>query len=308
MQAKVLWAAAGDIPAGWPLLSHAHPFFHMFYIRSGNARFLLDAEPWDVSSGQCLLVKPGMLHELPETHGLLDLYEVKFSVDDEKLLQSLQRVKPVITGDTAYIAQAMQYIVQNWSNTKNEESYADHVLQAMILQLINAIKAPESACSAYIETDAYTDLTKRIISILEERHTDQLSLDDLAQQLEYNKRYLCSAFKQDTGITILDYLNHIRIRHAAVCFYYNDVSVSDIAQCVGFVTPIHFTRVFKKATGITPTQFRNVHSLHRIDASENSRLTSTSISAYEQLLDGKILPLRKSISTLKDLGSMAMNP
>lgn len=299
-QAKVLWAAAGDIPAGWPLISHRHPFFHMFYIRSGKARFLLDGKPWIVSSGQCLLAKPGVTHELPAEHGLLDLYEVKFSVSDEIVLQTLSRMEPVIGGNTAYLERAMEYIIQNWND--QTDCGADMLLQSMLLLMADS---PISRSSAYIVTDAYTELTKRMICYLEENHTDAFSLDALAQQLEYNKRYLCDAFKRDTGITILEYLNHVRIRHAAVCFYYNDVSVSDTAQCVGFITSVHFTRVFKKATGVTPSAFRRVHSLQIIDASENLRLTKNHISAYEQLLDGKILPLEKSIAALRDLGRIA---
>ena len=303
MQAKVLWAAAGDIPAGWPLLSHLHPFFHMFYIRSGKARFLLDGEPWVVGSGQCLLAKPGVTHELPAEHGLLDLYEVKFSVSDASMVSSLAQIAPVIGSNTAHIEQAMKYIVHNWSGRADVEYRdADMVLQAMLLIIANA---PQSLSSAYIVTDSYTELTRRVICYLEETHTDAFSLDALAKQMQYNKRYLCDAFKRDTGITILEYLNHVRIRHAAVCFYYNDVSVSDTAQCVGFITPLHFTRVFKKATGVTPSVFRSVHSLQIIDASENLRLTKNHISAYEQMLDGKILPLEKSIAILKELGSMA---
>lgn len=306
MRAKVLWAAAGDIPAGWPLLSHTHPFFHMFYIRSGKARFLLDGQPRSVNGGQCLLVRPGVAHELPEGHGLLDLYEVKFSVSDETILRSLEHVEPVIGENTAYIEQATEYIVHNWnSRTNTEHNDADLFLLSMLLVIANAPNASQSFSSAYVVTDTYTELTKRIICFLEETHTDPFSLDALARQMEYNKRYLCAAFKQDTGITILEYLNHVRIRHAAVCFYYNDVPVSDIAQCVGFITPVHFTRVFKKATGVTPSQFRSVHSLQRIDASENLRLTRTHISAYEQMLDGKILPLQKSLAVLQELGRMA---
>lgn len=301
---KVLWAGTGDIPAGWPLLSHVHPFFHMFYIRSGKAGFLLNGAFCAVESGTCIIVPPNMPHELPEQHSLLDLYEVKFSVDDEKTARTLEE-NPIIRGNTAFIEQALAYIVQNWNGDGEKKQNADLFLYTMLLAVISGSAGGKEWNSAYVENSGYSKLTQAVMQFLEESHTEPFCLDNLAEKLEYNKRYLCDAFKQDTGVTILEYLNHIRIRHAVVCFYYNDVPIADIAQCVGYITSGHFTRVFKQLTGVTPSLFRDTHSLHKIDASENLRLTQTYISPFEKLLDGKILPLRQSMEYLKQLGAMA---
>ena len=88
-------------------------------------------------------------------------------------------------------------------------------------------------------------------------------------------------------MTILDYLNHVRIRHATTCFYYYDVPISVIAQHVGFITPIHFTRVFKKLVGVSPSAFRSYYCLRNIDVSEKKRLTMPYLSTYEEILGEK---------------------
>lgn len=301
---KLLWANAGDIPSGWPLLNHTHPFFHMFYIRSGKATFWLNGCDFSVENGTCLIVPPDTTHELPEDHDLLDLYEVKFSVLDDRLSRALAGIL-CLSENTAFIARSMEYIVHNWNGTEEQQQNANMFLYAMLLAMTSGENDAKVCNSAYIETASYSKLIQSLMELVEELHTGTVSLDLLAHRLDYNKRYLCSVFKKETGITILDYLNHIRIRHAVVCFYYINVPISDIAQCVGFITPGHFARVFKQLTGVSPSCFRATHSLQRIDACENLRLVQAHISPFEMLLDSKILPLQQSMDRLKELGRMA---
>ena len=100
----------------------------------------------------------------------------------------------------------------------------------------------------------------------------------------------------------MEYLHHVRIRHATRCFYYHDVPVSITAQCVGFTTSLHFTRVFKQLVGITPSQFREHYSLNKHDISERDRLATPYLSVYEEILGVKRLHLNESIKALRQLG------
>lgn len=307
IQAKVLWASTSDLPAGWPLLSHAHSFYHLFYLRSGTAEFLLDGIAYTVEAGECIIMSPGVVHEVPaETHSLLDSFEVKFTLEDNAIKDFLIHKGPIFSGNTAYLEQLLQNIIFSWtiSNPTSQDN-ANIFLVSLLLSLETELISSEAQVSTYIDTAAYSDLTKRIISYIEKTHTESFSLEQLAGTLGYNKRYLCSVFRHNTGITILEYLNHVRMRHAATCFYYYDVPIAVIAQHIGFITPVHFTRVFKKAVGISPSLFRSCYCLRNIDASENDRLATPHLSVYEQLLGEKILPLKESMHALLELGRIA---
>lgn len=305
--AKVLWAAATDLPAGWPLLSHAHAFYHLFYIRSGKAVIRVGERSYNLTGDSCMIIPPGVLHEIPaEEHSLLTANEVKFTVEDPALQQALANHSPLLLNHAPYIGQSMQKIVFSWSSTDpSYREYANIFLSAMLLSIAEDQSLTETQISTYIDTAPYPRLVKQIIRYIEDTHTESFLLETLAQDLGYNKRYLCSAFKKATGITILDYLNHVRIRHATNCFYYYNVPISVIAQFVGFVTPLHFTRVFKKLVGISPSRFRSCYGLAQIDAAEDKRLTTPQFSMYEELLGVKILPLPEAILALKELGRLA---
>ena len=299
-QVKVLWASAEDLPAGWPLLPHAHSFYHLFYLRSGRAMFQLDGKLHSVTGGTCVIAWPEVSHGIPaESHSLLDLYEVKFSVDSPLLEDALRQAGPVFSDP--FLEQVLPCIVFNWAlSDPAGRTNADTFLLSFLLSLQTRQSLSGHPVSTYIDSSGYPELIRDAIGCIERNHTEVFGLDRLASELGYNKRYLCSAFKHATGTTILEFLNHIRIRHAAACFRYNDVPVSVIAQHVGFVTPVHFTRVFKKLTGISPSQFRGCFGLSGSDARNGSRN-----SVYDELLGVRALPLADSIRALAELGRLA---
>ena len=299
IQAKVLWALSSDLPAGWPLLSHAHSFYHLFCLQSGKAVFILDGTPTEVQAGQCLIIPPGMTHEVPaEEHSLLTAYEVKFTLDTPAPL-------PLLCPMDDYMERSLQNILYSWTLGEDpDRKDAGMFLSAMLTAVVTAPTA-EKQVSTYIETACYSTLIRRIIHYIEQTHTDAFSLDQLAAELDYNKRYLCSAFRRATGYTILDYLNHVRIRHATNCFYYYDVPIGVIAEHVGFITAVHFTRVFKSLVGISPSAFRSRYNLGS-DLSE-SRLTGSKLSTYDEVLGVKILPLPDAVQALLELGRRAAN-
>lgn len=81
------------------------------------------------------------------------------------------------------------------------------------------------------------------------------SLDNISQELSYNKKYISYIFKKKLGIGIVEYLNTIRIQNACTMIEQNFTSVNDIADRCGFADAQYFSQIFKKKTGLTPTQY-----------------------------------------------------
>ena len=85
---------------------------------------------------------------------------------------------------------------------------------------------------------------------------DKFSLQAVADALFVNGSYLLRAFKANTGHTLLWYHNYIRCEKAKALLLDFDLSISKIGEEIGFVSSAHFTHVFKKMTGVTPTEYR----------------------------------------------------
>jgi len=85
------------------------------------------------------------------------------------------------------------------------------------------------------------------------------SLDDVANSININKRYLSRKFSQETGETIMEYTRRKRVQAAANMLKYSDEKISSIATYLTFPDQSHFGKVFKDVMGTTPKQYRNAN-------------------------------------------------
>ena len=83
-----------------------------------------------------------------------------------------------------------------------------------------------------------------------------VSLDSISDILHINASYLSMLFKKSVGVNFVDYLTTLRIQAAKALLSDPFLSAAEIANMVGYESPNYFTRVFKKNTGLTPTEYR----------------------------------------------------
>lgn len=91
---------------------------------------------------------------------------------------------------------------------------------------------------------------------LEEHYRDKFSLNEIAGALFVNGSYLLRTFRSITGQTLLWYHNHIRCEKAKELLTHPELPISMICTEVGYTSSSHFTRVFHRMTGRTPSAFR----------------------------------------------------
>lgn len=93
-------------------------------------------------------------------------------------------------------------------------------------------------------------------SYIEAHSTEKFSLRAISEALFVNGSYLLRVFKACTGHTLLAYHNSVRCERAK-CLLMNDtMPISQIGDEVGFVSSAHFSHVFKKIVGVTPSEYR----------------------------------------------------
>ena len=104
--------------------------------------------------------------------------------------------------------------------------------------------------------EAGKTLTLAAREYIEAHSAEKFSLQAIADALFVNGSYLLRVFKANTGHTLLWYHNHVRCERAKALLMQTDRSISEIGEEVGFVSSAHFSHVFKKMTGVTPTAYR----------------------------------------------------
>ena len=82
--------------------------------------------------------------------------------------------------------------------------------------------------------------------------------------MDINKYYLIRLFKQQTGLSPIDYLIHVRLEEAEKLLAKSNITVSDISDRVGFHSPSHFSKTFKENNHCTPSQYRKRYSANTV--------------------------------------------
>lgn len=94
------------------------------------------------------------------------------------------------------------------------------------------------------------------IEYINEHFYENIDLKTLADIEHYNTSYYSEWFKNNTGVTVTEYIKNLRIKKAKEFLADTDMSILKIAQRVGYEHNSSFTRIFKESEKISPAEFR----------------------------------------------------
>lgn len=99
-------------------------------------------------------------------------------------------------------------------------------------------------------------VVRSAILYIEQNYPHKLTLDDVAAHVFLNRSYLSQLFKKEMNIPFGDYLESVRLQKAKNLIRNSNKPMSEIAEVTGFSNQNYFTKVFKKATGVSPLKYR----------------------------------------------------
>lgn len=136
------------------------------------------------------------------------------------------------------LEEAVSAMVQNLSQRK--ESTAERK---------TAQEPEEAAAGSFIAQNA--------VKYIEENYMEKLKLSDVADHVYVSQWHLSKVLNQHVEKSFSDILNQVRIEKAKELLWEPSLRIGDIAEKVGFLDMAHFSRVFKKFTGLSANEFRN---------------------------------------------------
>ena len=86
--------------------------------------------------------------------------------------------------------------------------------------------------------------------------SQKITLAQLAQKVNLSEVYLSKTFKKEVGMTISQYISHLRCARAAEMLRESDASIQEISNYVGYPDNNYFVKVFKAQYGVTPSEYR----------------------------------------------------
>ena len=288
---ELIWINRPITHTGHFMRPHSHMCYQLYYYLSADKAkvFHLGEKHITIARGCSILIPPYTQHFTEPSNSDIITYELKLIINDPFLRDHLPPF-PSPLYDEGHSEDIFEYIFTNWmSHDAQIIQNITAFLYAFLLRFCISETHEAPAFSHFIFTDAYSAITRKTIAYLEQYFSNSFSLDSLSEYINYNKSYLCTVFKRETGYSIIEYLTFVRIRNAVISFIFYGDTISSVRESSGFVSAVHFGRVFKELLGVTPREFRSVfQSLSSRDVASifpKNPIVNYHISSLEEAMD-----------------------
>ncbi|QYR21621.1 AraC family transcriptional regulator [Paenibacillus sp. sptzw28] len=141
-------------------------------------------------------------------------------------------------------------------NSHNDTIASSFRVNALLMEIVASF-VEQIGEVKFNRTSVVVDKIHTVIQYMEQRFGEPLTIDELAKLIHYHPNYFIQVFKQFTGRSPIQYLNHLRLERAKQWLTATDLSVSEIAERVG-MTLFYFSRLFKENSGFTPSGYRQI--------------------------------------------------
>lgn len=192
-----------------------------------------------------------------QTQEALEAFSFVFNWISEKYYDSLETAKSKVIEliiiinrfsvsngghvSTGYMSEIM-YI--------HDLSTLDHWCKEKIVVITNRIRD--------IKANHLNTLILKAREYINSNYSSQITLEDIAKEININPHYFSRLFKEETGENFIEYLTSIRIEKAKELLNTTCLSIKEICYLIGYNDPNYFCRIFKKTNGITPTEFKSM--------------------------------------------------
>ncbi len=150
-------------------------------------------------------------------------------------------------------------------DNQNEFTFTDYTNIARELMETNGASLIDIAYKhfifmiSYVKPQSNIDYSNHIVKVtqeyLENHYAEDISLDDIAAQVNISPQYFSKLIKKNTGFNFIDWLSMLRVKKAKELLTNSNLTVKEVCFMVGYKDPNYFSRIFKKRIGITPSEY-----------------------------------------------------
>lgn len=241
---------------------HHHRSYELYYMLKGQREYFIEDRFFVINEGDLVLIPKNVFHRTAGEGGLRFL--VHFSeaflerwVTPASLQPLLEELPPVFRGEElqrSQLAYALNQILIEHTRAELEHvATDDQLLAGYLYQILFTMRY----CGNTYVPENYTDeRISDIVHYINENYNSIGDVESIAREFYISKYYLCRLFKKSLGISLISYLNTIKIRNACRMIKEGSTNLTEVAMRCGFNSSSYFCKVFNKETGMSPTDYR----------------------------------------------------
>ena len=247
----------------------SHDFLELAYVLSGEGKYRINDKIYPVKEGDLIMINPGVKHQAllcpeadtPATEFFVGFSNIRISGCREnhmplpggeciihtsgELSQRLLKLCTSMEAENAVRRQGRYFMLK---------SYLIQLLLLVIREQCEPMERPrgyafESASKKYV--------AEQVVTYIEDHYSEKIALDQIAENMYLSPFYISRIFKGETGNTPIRHLINLRLEKARELLEGGyQGSIQEVAARVGYDDAYHFSKLFKKRYGISPSQAR----------------------------------------------------
>ncbi len=228
---------------------------------SGKGTYITPQGSFELSRGDMFLIRPYTeIEYYADENDPWEYLWVNFTgTDGETLLKrtDFTAENPVIHGCDNEIKSAMAELIANAGTTRHEAAGLTGRLYILLSLLMKNSHRKSSRSPREQEKRRVIKAARDFVAT---NYPLPVSIEDIAEAAGVSRTTLFRVFKSELNTTPVDYLTSYRIAQAKTLLSETDLSVTAVARSTGYEDNLYFSRVFRKSTGTTPTEYRNCNN------------------------------------------------
>lgn len=245
-------------------------------VRGKKVMHLFDDEPFDYLPGETVIVPANETMEIdfPEAAAQNPTQCIALAIDESYIKSTLNFLNEYYNDKGTqhnWELQFNQYHFQNDNEvselinkliricsgtTKSKNIFADLNLKELLIRLVQSQHLQQ--VSRQSETASNSGRWQFILDYIKRNISDKIPIDQLSVKSQMNRSSFFKSFREQFGITPVEYITRERVRLAKHLLTDTDNSITEISWQSGFNDVNYFVRLFKKTQGITPGAYRTL--------------------------------------------------
>ena len=251
----------------------SHDFWEMVYVDKGKVQVRRDEEDLILKQGELLFHQPNEFHSIRSLDSSPNFFVISFSSASPAMAYFEKRRTQLDATLKPYLSSIIKEAEKTYNIPKNDpnlrklhrkedaplggEQLIQTYLEQLLIFLLRTVTKEGSLVSFPKKGSQEDPLVSAIKQYLAQHITDTVRVEDICNEFDYSRSYLNKRFQNETGQSLAAYFIALKIEEAKRLIRESDLNFAQISERLSFDNPQYFSRVFKKHTGMTPTEFRN---------------------------------------------------